>query len=746
MSVLGFPKLLFLGGGAVIKELYLPALVRLGWLRQCACVETSERSIEAIRSVCKGLTIHRADYREFLERNDFVSKFDGVIVAVPNVFHEDAVIRSLEKGLHVLCEKPLALTGDACLRLAEAANEAERQLSVAMVRRLIPSVTAIREALHGGLLGDLKSLEIRHGSGFQWPSDSGSYFRKENGGLLVNMGVHYLDMIEDWVGPLAPVDYRDDNGGGVEANVYYRLLTASGAQVELGLSFTHELDNRIIVRGTRGEITVSVEEFDGCTWRCFDTGLEGRINAQVPFRFGNRSRDFISAFAEQLAEFGEVIAGRELPRVDARQAAKTLELIEWAYHNRRPLYASRFQTADRPRLTPGRVVVTGGTGFTGGRLVERLSEIGFDDIVVPIRSYRSGANVARFRAERVLTDLLSFKSVQNVVSGARYVFHLAYGKDNNAAQVTIQGTRNVLEAAIQAGAEVVVVVSTCSVFGYPEASKPIDEAFPYRPALGDYGRSKAKAERFALARARSSPKTRIVVINPAAIYGPGGPLFTEFPIRSARRGEFCWIEGGRGKINYVFVDNLIDALLLAAQCPEAHGERFIVSDGYCTMRAFLSPILGSLADTLPNYTGAELQAMESRRRAGVRELLQVLTNEEVMEVVNRVPILSAVKKRMERHLGGIYRRLQRKRKMWLAEDNGISESSRPIPPAWLADIFGPIENVYSAAKARRVLGWLPRVSLEEGQQAAIDWLEILGIFPNEAGKTAASLDTMPMCQ
>jgi predicted dehydrogenase/nucleoside-diphosphate-sugar epimerase len=728
------PRLLILGGGAVVKELHIPALARLGWTKHCLCADPSERSLAVLQEACGDLPVRRADYRDILKNPETTSRFDGVIIALPNHLHEDAVARCLDSGLHVLCEKPLALTSAGCRQLARTAEQAGRHLAVGMVRRLIPSIATIREALRQGLIGDLLELEIAHGGKFTWPSDSGSYFRKENGGILVNMGVHYLDLIEDWVGPVTPVEYRDDFGGGVEACIVYCLRTEKGARVRLTLSYTHEVVDRIVLKGTRGQLSMSPDEFTRCDWQLHETALTGSLAMSRPFRSGSWPADFTSAFVEQLAEFAWIIAGREAPRVDAHQAATTLELIEWAYEHRSPLVAELPGGSDGPGLEPGPTVVTGGSGFTGGRLVERLVELGFDQIRVPVRSYRSGANVARFPVDRVLTDLRSYDSVRQAVHGARYVFHLAYGSDGtDAGRVTIDGTRNVVEAAIDAGAEVVVVVSTCSVFGHPQTSTAIDETFPYKPALGEYGHSKARAERYALARARSSPRTRIVVLNPSAIYGPGGPLFTEFPARAALRSEFCWIEEGQGKLNYTFVDNVVDSLLLAARCSAAHGERFIIADGFCTFREFLTPLLGNLAPTLKSYTTAELRARDRAQRAGLRDLMRALLCDEVMEVVNRMPMLAFPKKLVERYIAGIYRRLQKRRAAGRATNNRPTVPGSGTPPSWLADIFGPFDIEYSAAKAQRVLNWSPRIRLDEGQRASIDWLRSLGIFPEDDG-------------
>jgi predicted dehydrogenase/nucleoside-diphosphate-sugar epimerase len=721
--------ILVLGGGALAAELYAPAVVRLGWEREMLFVDVSPRSIEVLQSAFPSLRTRVGGYAGLIHDRDFISQFEGVVIALPNYLHEHAVTACLEAGLDVLCEKPLALDARTCRQLGDVAEKTGRRLSIAMVRRLIPAVLAVKDALRTGLIGDVSHLEIQHGSSFQWPSESGAYFRPENGGLLVNMGVHYLDMIEDWVGPLLPVAYRDDFGGGAEANCDYTLRTTAGGAVRLKLSVTDRLANCVVIRGSRGEIRIDVNKFDSFSWIGYESGLIGDLRPQRPFSSETWPLDFVSSFAQQFFEFREVIERNAPVRVSARQAERTHELIDWAYAHRDSLLPRIERSGLRPELTPAKATVTGGSGFVGEKLVERLHQLGFDNIVVPVRSYRSGAGVARFAVERRLTDLLNYESVLQSVAGSRYVFHLAYGSGgNDSARVTVEGTKNVVEAAIAQQAEAVVVVSTATVFGHPGGDRPIDETFPYRPALGEYGNSKTQAEKYCLARAKTSGRTRIVVINPGSIYGPGGRLFTELPVRALQEGYFSWIDGGIGKINYAFVDNVVDALILAANCASAHGQNFIVCDGVSTFREFLTPLLGSLAEKVPSCTRQQILQMEKAARPGFRDLLSALTGPEIMRVVNGLPLLSTPKKLIENRFRKTYAKAQVARATLRFQTNEANRgSAKGVPPLWLADIFGSFATEYSSRKAREILGWTPLVSLEEGVRASRHWLGTLGL-------------------
>src|SRR5262249_44576898 len=157
------------------RELYLPALQRLGWTERALIVDPWSASVTALQQRCPNARVQVSDYRAALE-DDSAADFDGAIIALPNQYHQDAATRALRRGLHVLCEKPLALEARVCHEIADVAEQQGRALSVAMVRRLIPTVVAIRRALRSHLLGQLHRIEIEHGDDFHWPADSGTYF------------------------------------------------------------------------------------------------------------------------------------------------------------------------------------------------------------------------------------------------------------------------------------------------------------------------------------------------------------------------------------------------------------------------------------------------------------------------------------------------------------------------------------------------------------------------------------------
>jgi len=718
-------RYLILGGGAVVSELHLPAFAGLGWMDRVRVVDPSPQAAELITRGYPQAEFVRADFRAAIAqaRED---GFAAALVALPNALHEEAVDRALDSRLDVLCEKPLALTRQTCARLAAKASRLDRVLGVAMVRRFAPAVRAARQAIAAGWLGDVESVDSQWGGPFAWPAQSGAYFRAENGGVLANLGVHSLDMADFLFGPLEPVSYVDDWGGGAEANATYTLRIGSGAPVTIALSYTTELSNLVTIRGSRGELQFD-HEATTARFRGLASGIDASITLSRPFEHGDWPPALPSWFFEQLSVFDRAIRLRGRPDATGDDAVRIASLIDWAYaHHRTPIAGPSAVRTNPELLSTGRIVVTGGTGFVGGHLIERLVADGHDDVILPVRSYRSGANAGRFRVEMVQADLLDRSRVHKALHGARYVFHLAYGRDGqDAGRVTVEGTKHVVDAAIAAGAEAVVVVSTTALFGDPGGE--VDETAPYAPGT-EYERLKAQAEQWTLGRASSSGRTRIAVVNAACVYGPHGRMFTELPARFLRGGTFCWIGDGRGLVNYVYVRNLVDALIRAAASCEAHGQRFIACDGTTTWRDFFTRLFGAAVDGLPSYTRAELDRLASARTPRLRDLGRAMVGSpEVWRVIGSNPQLSRIKSLARTALPALSSRVRTTRD---ASSIAAPNDGRPLPPVWLADLYGPATTRLASGKARRVLGWQSAVDLDAGMAQSREWLQQIGLLPD----------------
>ncbi len=233
-----------------------------------------------------------------------------------------------------------------------------------------------------------------------------------------------------------------------------------------------------------------------------------------------------------------------------------------------------------------RVLVTGASGFIGGRIVERLAS-GQVSVRALVRDFAGGVRIARHPVEFARADVTDLGGVCEAAAGCDVIIHCAYGTHGDAAErraVTVEGTRNVLEAAVRTGARRVVHLSTVMVYGVPSAPV-LRETLP-RFASGDaYGDAKLEAEELAFQyhRERGLP---VSVIQPTAVYGPFGVAWTERVLKQLRSKLVPLIDGGAGICNAVYVDDVADAVLLAAEREEAVGEAFLISGEPITYRDF----------------------------------------------------------------------------------------------------------------------------------------------------------------
>jgi nucleoside-diphosphate-sugar epimerase len=225
--------------------------------------------------------------------------------------------------------------------------------------------------------------------------------------------------------------------------------------------------------------------------------------------------------------------------------------------------------------------VTGGTGFIGRRLVRRLLAGGH---TVRVLARDPEKARALFDEEVIVIpgDLDDRRALADGCRGADRVFHLAaqvgdFGPRRGYYHTNVEGTRAVVDAAEEAGAGRFVYVSTNAVTGIRRRTTT-DESAPYGNTGGHYGISKAMAERIIRDRYRENGFPG-VILRPPVVYGPGSSNWVLRPLALMKQGKMVLIDSGKGLCWHVFVDNLVDAALLAAVHEKAPGEVFIVSDG-----------------------------------------------------------------------------------------------------------------------------------------------------------------------
>jgi len=265
------------------------------------------------------------------------------IVASPPSCHAAQSRELLAAGLSVLCEKPLAPTLAEAQSVVEAARTARGVVAAGLFRRFFPATPTIRHLLTAGAIGDVRRFDCFEGGPFTWPARSPDFFARSglSGGVLLDIGVHLLDLLGWWWGEPLDVDYEDDAMGGIEANCRLRLTYAAGFAGEVRLSRDWALPNRYVIQGSRGWIAWEVNEADGLTvgFHGSDVAFDGRLAAArvangLPSA-GAPAWTFEQSFTSQLANVVAAIRGSAPLAVPAEQALPSLALIERCYRGRR---------------------------------------------------------------------------------------------------------------------------------------------------------------------------------------------------------------------------------------------------------------------------------------------------------------------------------------------------------------------------------------------------------------------------
>jgi len=326
---------------------------------------------------------------------------------------------------------------------------------------------------------------------------------------------------------------------------------------------------------------------------------------------------------------------------------------------------------ERPApAVPSKVFITGASGFIGRALAVRLRELG-----AQVGGVDLGADPANGVVEGNTTDPGPWA---NALDGVDTVIHTAAivgmaAPYDQAWAVNVLGTRRVLEASKAAGVRRFVHLSSVAAFGF-EFPDRVDETYPCRvTGMSTYHDTKVNSEAVVLA-AHAAGEIEVTVIRPTDVYGPGSVWVRE-PLSLAKSGQMMLPDGGRGVFAVVYIDNLVDGMMLAISSEEAAGHIFTLGDAE--------------AVTCAEYFG-RIAAMAGGK-------------------VRTMPVWLATR------LLGTVGALQRK----FGQASELSAAMMLLLNR---------RGAYSIEKARTMLGYEPLVSFEEGMRRTEEWARAEGLI------------------
>ncbi len=227
-----------------------------------------------------------------------------------------------------------------------------------------------------------------------------------------------------------------------------------------------------------------------------------------------------------------------------------------------------------------KILVTGGTGFTGSHVVRRLLEKGHE---VRVLDYQAGLFHDELKKKGATIELGGITNrdlVNQMVNGCEVVHHIAAAfreldvPDQHYWDVNVEGTRYLLEAAQQSGVAKFIYCSTQGVHGDIQ-NPPGNENSPIAPE-DYYQLTKYEGEK--VVQEYVSKGLDAVILRPTAIYGPGDPARFLYLFKMVKRGTFLMFGQGNTFYHPVYIDNLVDAFELAAEKQGTAGKTYIIAD------------------------------------------------------------------------------------------------------------------------------------------------------------------------
>jgi len=324
-------------------------------------------------------------------------------------------------------------------------------------------------------------------------------------------------------------------------------------------------------------------------------------------------------------------------------------------------------------------LITGATGLLGSHIAEQLTAAG-KPVRVLVRPTSDTTFLDTLGVEKVTGDITDPASLAPAMEGVETVYHAAaqvgdWGRWEKFVSVSIDGTRNMLAAARDAGVKRFLYVSSISAYGHPDGEGLVlDESAPLGVRLHKwsyYSRAKAAAERLAW-EAHERGDVPVTVVKPSWLYGPRDRASMPRIIRAIRRGKSKLIGDGSNRLNLTYAGNEAEGCILAATNENAVGEAYnLSSDGAITQAEYMNKIAACL---------------------GCKPVTK--------KVPYRVAYTAAFFMELFGHLFG--------------------RKKPPLVTRYSVWLIGR-KCFFSPEKARRELGWQPTVGYDEGIERAVRW-------------------------
>jgi len=303
-----------------IAQTYLQSLKDVEECKLTGIADVRENVVQSVAAQydCAG----HLDHKQLVDSG----AIEAAIVCTPPGTHAEIVRFLLDAGVHVLCEKPLAVTYREAEEMVAAADGADRLLMMASKFRYVDDVIKAKGIVDSGILGEVILFENVFCSKVDMRDRWNALPRLAGGGVLIDNGTHSIDIARFLLGPITMV--RAEEGKRVQrlpvedtCRLFFRTEAGAMGAVDLSWSIHKERDAYIEVFGPEGALSIG--------WK----GSKYRQSEKVDWVNFGRGYDKNGAFARQLRNFARSIQGREAPWITATDSLESVRVIEAAYRS-----------------------------------------------------------------------------------------------------------------------------------------------------------------------------------------------------------------------------------------------------------------------------------------------------------------------------------------------------------------------------------------------------------------------------
>ncbi len=555
---------------------------------------------------------------------------DAVHITTPPHLHHAIALKCIAANLHVLVEKPVALSGSETAEIAAAARAKSVSFTPGHNFLGIPAYKRLKQAIAEGRLGRLSTAEITWAFPLA-PLRAGPYgiwLMRETRNLLLELGPHLFAFAQDLFGPVDVLHLENSKpialpGGSSRPQCFRIMARAGDVDLTLTLSLVETHDDRsITLRGSSAmaRLDYAADTLVFAAPNTSDLVLnplrsemaqawahlrEGGRNAARQLVSLNRKSPYGLSFLGLCEDFyGALREGRPVSAgFSGESAVQVMQSIDNVIALL-PAESNPRQPRGKPR--PDTIVI-GGTGFIGRALTRKLVEAGHD-VRVLSRGETGPFDDIADHVETVGVSLADESALTEAMTGIKYVYNLARSLDDTwqaALDNDVATALRIARAAQTAGVERLIYTGTIASYDMSDPNRTITEQTDFGPLENRniYARSKAECER-RLKEMHRNEGLPLIIARPAIVVGQGGPLQHWGIGRWHGAGAVKLWGNGRNILPFVLIDDCADALLRMLDVPEAIGGSFnLAGEPMLTARDYFDAIHSTLGARIKVSSG-----------------------------------------------------------------------------------------------------------------------------------------------